>query len=482
MSTTRHASWSEVCGLIAWSVLGVGGVMPVAGAEAPPNVVLIMADDFGYECVAANGGNYRTPHLDQLAKTGVRFERCYVQPLCTPTRVQLMTGLYNQRNYVQFGLLPANQKTFGNWFQKAGYATGVFGKWQLGGGFEGPEHFGFGDYCLWQLTRRPPRYANPGLEFEGTTHDYSQGEYGPDLVSDALCRFIETNKAKPFFAYYPMIITHDPFEPTPDSPDYRKSAKGPEGDRSRVAAAKYFPDMVSYADKLVGKVVAKLEALGLRERTLIVFLGDNGTGKGITSEWNGKPYKGGKGSHTESGMHVPLIVNWPGKIAGGRVATHLVDSTDFVPTLLDAARLARPTEVVLDGHSLWPYLEGKAFTPRSHIYSWYARGGGTTGSEFVRGPKLKLYRDGKIFDVLADPDENRPLKSTELAATDAAELESLQTALRRFDGTRPAWTFEKKGSEAGDATGKKAKKAKKAKPVGQVFQPAGETRSRDSAV
>jgi arylsulfatase A len=129
------------------------------GAEGrAPNIVLIMADDMGYECVGANGGtSYRTPNLDRLASGGLRFEHGYSQPLCTPSRVQIMTGIYNQKNYVRFGILAPDQTTFAHLLKKAGYATCVAGKWQLLGGFDGPQHFGFDEYCLWQLTRRPGR-------------------------------------------------------------------------------------------------------------------------------------------------------------------------------------------------------------------------------------------------------------------------------------------------------------------------------------
>ena len=116
----------------------------------------------------------------------MRFEHCHVQPLCTPTRAQLMTGLYNVRNYGHFGALDPQATTFAHLLKKAGYATGIAGKWQLGGGFDGPKKFGFDEYCLWQLTRRPPRYANPGLEINGKEVDFKKGEYGPDVVNESI--------------------------------------------------------------------------------------------------------------------------------------------------------------------------------------------------------------------------------------------------------------------------------------------------------
>ena len=157
---------------------------PAAAPASYTNVVLIMADDFGYECVGINGSDsYKTPHLNQLAANGVRFTRCHVQPLCTPTRLELMTGLSNVRNYHYFGLLPESQRTFAHLFRDAGYATGICGKWQLGHKPGLPQHFGFNEALLWQHTRRPPRYANPVLERNDVEEDYSGGEYGPTLIT-----------------------------------------------------------------------------------------------------------------------------------------------------------------------------------------------------------------------------------------------------------------------------------------------------------
>ena len=283
-------------------------------APAKPNIIAIMADDMGFECMSSNGRtSYQTPHLDRLAKGGIRFTHAHSQPICTPSRVQLMTGIYNNRNYLKFGFLDPASTTFAQLMKKAGYATCVAGKWQLEGGLQGPTNFGFDEYCLWQLTRRPSRYANPGLEVNGKLKDYRKGEYGPDLVSDFICEFIERKKDAPFFVYSPMILPHWPFEPTPDSSDYDKTFPGAKG----IGKMKYFKDMVSYTDKLVGKVVDKLEALGLREKTLVIFTGDNGTYVKIVSDLNGSKYPGGKGSTRDNGTHVPLVASWPGTAPAG---------------------------------------------------------------------------------------------------------------------------------------------------------------------
>src|SRR6476660_7853531 len=172
------------------------GIAKAANATRP-NRVLILADDLGYETLGANGGqSYKTPNLDALAAAGMRFNRCFVQPLCTPTRVGLMTGMSNARNYIEFGNMDPKSTTFGNLLKNAGYATAIAGKWQLGHDKYLPRRFGFDESCLWQHTRRPPRYANPGLEYNGVERDFNKGEYGPDLVSDFALNFIEKNKSK----------------------------------------------------------------------------------------------------------------------------------------------------------------------------------------------------------------------------------------------------------------------------------------------
>ena len=139
------------------------------------DLVLILADDFGYECVTANGGeSYRTPNIDRLAAAGMRFERCHVQPLCTPTRVQLMTGLSNARNYIEFGAMERKAVTFAHLLKNAGYVTGIAGKWQLGTERDSPRHFGFDEALLWHHMRRASRYGNPGFELNGEPRDYPQ--------------------------------------------------------------------------------------------------------------------------------------------------------------------------------------------------------------------------------------------------------------------------------------------------------------------
>jgi len=423
------------------AAFGVAAAMPhpltAAEPKVPvrPNIILIMADDLGYECIGANGGtSYKTPVLDKMAETGLRFEHCHSQPLCTPSRVKIMTGIYNVRNYVKFGVLDRKQRTFAHLLKTGGYATCVVGKWQLGKQADSPKHFGFDESCLWHHARRTSRYPNPGLEVNGKSIDYKD-KYGPDVVSDFACEFMARNKDKPFLVYYPMILTHCPFEPTPDSPDWNPKSKG---SKSYKGSAKYFGDMVSYMDKIIGKLLAKLDELGLRERTMVLFVGDNGTDKPIVSTMKGRKVAGGKGSMTDAGTRAPLIANWPGVIPAGKVCPDLVDFSDFSPTLCQAAGITVPPALNVDGRSFLPQLRGEKGNPREWIYCWYSRGGGPNGKEWARNQRYKLYRKGGFYDVSKDVLEKTPLGDGELTA-DARQVRAmLRKALDKYKDARPS--------------------------------------------
>lgn len=389
-----------------------------------------MADDLGYECITANGGeSYQTPNLDRLAANGVRFENCHSMPLCTPTRVQLMTGRYNVRNYLNFGTLLRSETTFAHLLKTAGYSTGICGKWQLGKEKDAPQHFGFDEALLWQHTRRPPRYANAGLELNGEEKDYPEGSYGPTLINDFALDFVTRHKAAPFFLYYPMILTHDPYQPTPDSADWDPKLVGENKKRNE----KYFADMVAYMDKMIGRLDAKLGELGIRENTLLIFTGDNGTGKGATSRFKGADYPGGKGTTTARGSHVPLIASWPAVMKQGRVCEDLISGADFLPTLCEAVGAAVPANT--DGISFLPQLKGGQGTPRDAIYMWYSprQKPDMKVREYAFDHSFKLYRTGEFYDLKADPQEQHPLSE---AAPDARR--KLQTVLDRYKDARPA--------------------------------------------
>jgi len=340
-----------------------------------------------------------------------------------------MTGIYNSRNYVKFGLLDPKATTFGNILKKAGYATCIVGKWQLKGGFAGPGRFGFDEYCLWQLTRRPNRYPNPGLEINGKEVDYKNGEYGPDIVTDYANDFMarHAKKDKPFFLYYPMMLPHWPFEPTPDSAEWNPKAR--QGDKAEKSGKgvdnKFFADMVTYTDKMVGKVVSKLDELGIRKNTLVLFIGDNGTFTGITSMMGNVAVKGGKGKTIDAGTHVPMIASWPGVVPSGK-CQDLVDFSDFLPTLAEIGGATLPKDIQFDGRSFAPQLRDQPGSPREWIYCWYSRNGvRKKASQHIRDQRYKLYATGKFFDVVKDVLEQRPL------STDALEGDAL-TAFRKL--------------------------------------------------
>ncbi|MBL8210892.1 MAG: sulfatase-like hydrolase/transferase [Bryobacterales bacterium] len=423
-------------------------MLPAAAATAsaqtrgkrPPNVLLMMADDFGFECLGSYGGtSYKTPNLDRMAKNGVRFTHAYAQPLCTPTRVQLMTGQHNFRNWKAFGLIDPNEKTFGHVMQKAGYRTGIMGKWQFYSyEFPGspryakgmkPEQSGFDEWLLWHdgLTeKKGSRYASPVLNENGKMRTDTNGKYGPDLEVDFLTGFMERNKEKPFFAYYAMTLTHGPFNPTPKSADWA------HGNRLKDDP-KYFGDMVEYLDDTVGRIFEYLDRSGLSENTLVLFYGDNGTPQEVTSRLGSQVIKGGKGLTIDSGIHVPLIARWPGVAAEGKVCADLVDSTDFLPTMLEATGAKGLEGMPLDGRSFLPQVKGKKGNPRSWAFAHYDPHPGQRvnypPTRYTWDHRHKLYMDGRLFDWAKDPLEKSPIADAGASAADRAARRKLQAGL-----------------------------------------------------
>ena len=405
-------------------------VLITRAADGPPNVVFVMADDVGYECFGAYGSRqYSTPRINKLADGGVRFTNCFSTPLCTPSRVALMTGMSNVRNYSDFGALLPDQYTIADLFREAGYATAVAGKWQLQGSENSqgvPPGDGFDTYCLWNTgnTERR-RFWNPSIECDGEIIDVSEDDYGPDIFTDFLLDFIEENRERPFLAYFPMVLVHSPFLPTPHSTD-----------RSSKDEQRNFEDMVAYTDFIVGRLQDHLEDLGLLRDTVFVFTSDNGTHHTLASQLGGAKILGDKGAPTDAGTHVPLVVNAPGLINGGRVLDDLIDFADFLPTLAEAAGLKLPDKGDVDGVSFWPRLLGQPGQPREWLYTYYfprpfAQEFETpyTNPEvaYVRDERYKLYRTGELFDLRQDPDETAP--GTDRASELRAVRDKLQSAL-----------------------------------------------------
>ncbi|MBN2138167.1 MAG: sulfatase-like hydrolase/transferase [Sedimentisphaerales bacterium] len=417
------------------AVLGIGKSLPAVSrlprTNDRPNIVLIMADDLGYECLGCYGGkSYKTPVLDSLAAAGVRFEHCYSQPLCTPSRVKIMTGKSNAGNYTRFGALNPAEKTFGHLMQQAGYATCIVGKWQLaardGGKGTYPAQAGFDEHCLWQTDDRGSRYRNPIIVENGRKRQDLRDKYGPDVFCEYAVDFIQRKKDNPFFLWFPMTLTHAPFEPTPDTEEWKKSVG--------KANKKHFADMVAYMDKIIGRILAKLDQLSLRENTLIIFTGDNGTPRAISSKMkDGSVIQGGKGLTTDAGTHVPLIANWIGKTPPGKVCSDLVDFSDILPTIAEAADASIDWKI--DGRTFLPQILGKPGRPRQWIYTWYRRDPGTTLYRFARDKRWKLYdagrheRAGKLFDLSTDVLEKNPIDPAQAGKEAAAAMKKLRAAL-----------------------------------------------------
>ena len=405
-----------------------------------PNIILIMSDDLGYEVINANGGtSYETPTLNELARTGIRFENAHAQPLCTPTRIQLMTGKYNFRNYIGFGLMDPKEKTFGHIMSDNGYKTLISGKWQLYS-YNPPDEMpedrnkgqqiedaGFDEYCVWhahQTEEKGSRYKNPIIYQNGEylSKEITEGNYGEDIFCDYILDFIDRNTDDPFFVYFPMTLTHRPLEPTPDSEEFaifdppsNQTLGGKTWNELEGWAddAKYYKDMVEYHDKTIGRIVEKLDQLNIREETLIIYLGDNGSPIEVSSYMGNQEIPGGKGKTIDTGTHVPLICNWKNNIPESIVSTDLVDSTDFLPTIFDAAELQYPENYIVDGKSFYPQLTGEKGNPRDWIFFHFDAGGRNKKpiQRFLRNHLWKLYEDGRMFDMKNDIYETNPIFS-----------------------------------------------------------------------
>ncbi len=421
-----------ICGVFIWLSASCEKSRELESPGIRPNIVLIMVDDLGYEGLGCNGStSYQTPHLDALAESGVRFTHCFSTPLCTPSRVQMMTGKYNFRNYTEFGSLKPGETTFAHLFQDAGFATCVAGKWQLAGHYEGsnyrgqgtrPDEAGFDEHCLWQIDRLGSRYWDPVIQQNGVLLEELAGKYGPDVTCDFVVDFMQRHRTQPFLVYYPMILTHSPFMPTPAGsplPEDRAS-----GERTN------FPDMVGYVDSLVGRIVKSLQDLGLRDRTWLIFTCDNGSPRGILSRMGDLDVKGNKGFTTDTGTHVPLIVSRPGTAYEGAVCEDLIDFTDFLPTLVQAGGLQLSGGLHVDGRSFLPQLLGRNGHPREWIFCHYdPRWGQWTLKRFARTKNMKLYGDGSFFDLRTDPREEFPLGLTQLSREKQEARSRLQQVL-----------------------------------------------------
>lgn len=427
-------------------------IVPVVliSKEAPPNIILIMADDLGRESVGCYGGtSWQTPSIDRLAEEGVKFEYAFSYPLCTNTRVALMTGKYNFRNWKAFGILDPEETTFGHLFQDIGYRTCMVGKWQLQSydppGYPGGdvrrdtgmrvEDAGFDEFCMWHVghtEEKGSRYPDPLIYENGQFRTDTNDLYGPDVFTEYALDFIERSRDESFFLYYPMALPHNPFVPTPDSEEWSDRTKRHQADN------RFFGDMVEYTDKILGKFVRKLEELGLRKDTVIIFYTDNGTNAKLTSMMGDVEVQGGKGKSIDGGCRVPLVVSWPSKMKSGIVSNAMVDPNDFIPTLFEVVGRPLPASFHTDGQSFLPFLKGEEAPRRDWVFIEHDPRPGWDKEnfipeKFVRGYQYKLYGDGRFFDVASDPLEQNPIiDPDEMQRKVIGKYEKLMDELRRY--------------------------------------------------
>ena len=419
------------------SSLGLGSF--VAAQQRRPNIVVIVADDLGYADVGFQGAkDIPTPHLDALAKSGIRCTSGSVShPFCSPTRAGMLTGRYQQRfghennplydpNDERLGL-PLTETLLPKVLSDGGYRTGIVGKWHLGAapqfhplkrGFA--EQFGFigggHDYFEAQMELPAREYLVP-LERNGKPVAL-QGKYLTEELTGAACDFVERHRAGPFFLYLAYNAPHTPQHVTDK---YMERVKGVASEKRRKHAA-----MVCSVDDGVGAVMASLRSHGLEENTLVFFISDNGGPTGVT-EADNTPLRGAKGQVYEGGIRVPFVARWKGRLTPG-VYAQPVSSLDLFPTICGVAGVKSSAK--LDGVDLLPFLSG-ARKGAPHERLFWRTGGGVLYA--VREGKWKLVvREGQpeLYDLDADIGERRNL---------AGEQPGV---VARMDGARQAWDRE----------------------------------------
>ncbi len=400
---------------------------PDSTKNLKPNIILILADDLGLGNVSCYGAdNFKTPSLDAMAKNGMRFEHGYSMPQCSPTRCVTLTGRYPFRTGMIFNntkpaIDPKHEVMIPTVMKQAGYVTASVGKWHLP---LGPGEWGFDENLVFPGSGRYWRAKAPQSKYyhiNGQRHDLPEGQYMPDIMHEFLADFLTKHKNQPFFVYYPMSHPHEPIVRTPDSK--------PGADRDRL-----YTDNIEYMDKLVGKLMAELDRLKLRENTLVIFVGDNGTsGKfSMQSTINGRRIIGHKLNLLEGGSLVPFIASWPSVTPAGKVLNDLVDFSDFFTTFAELGGAKLPEGVKLDGHSFAPQLRGEKGLPRDWIFvqlraKWY-----------VREQGFKLTESGELFDMTDSPFVEAPVPADTTDAGAIAARKRLQAVL---DQLNPAGGF-----------------------------------------
>lgn len=406
-------------------------------AAAMPNVIVVLVDDMGWQDLSCQGSRwFQTPHIDRLADSGLRFTHGYSAcTVCSPTRAALMTGQYPARLHITDWIpgherpdapvripnwrkfLPLEAVTVAERLKAAGYATASIGKWHLGDAPYYPEHQGF-DRNVGGCNRgQPPSYFAPyGIP---TLPDGPPGEYLTDREAAEAVAFIEQHRDQPFFLYLPHHCVHTPIQAKPavEAAYKAKNAGGRSGKNAGYAA------MVESVDDCMGRILAALDRLGIRDRTAIFFTSDNG---GLSNVTDNSPARRGKGSAYEGGVRVPFIVSWPGLTKPGTTSDEPVITPDITATILDLTAVGHDPHQPLDGITLAPAFAGQPLD-RDAIYWHYPHyhpGGATPHSAIRHGAwrLVRFYEDGhdELYDLQHDPGE-----TTDLASQEPAQVAAL---------------------------------------------------------
>ncbi len=414
-----------------------------------PNILIVIADDLGYEVPQVNGGtSYQTPNINRLAAMGKRYTQCHSSPICSPSRFALFTGKYNFRNYTLWGRLNTNERTFANMLQNAGYTTCYTGKWQLDGGDASVKTFGWQNYLVW-LPFYVDKEEDAGSRYKGAKL-YQAGNYLPDSQTDTtypddaftnfITEFIDDAHArsKPFLAVYSMILPHAPFTPTPDDAAYATwNFKNGKSD------TKYYGNMVKYADKKLGEIMDHLSGKDLLKNTLVIFMADNGTSRNITSQFTGFAVQGGKSETTEPGTNVPLIAAWQDHIPAGSISTTVIDFTDFLPTFADMANISKPADYgMLDGISFYEtFFTVSDIQVRESIYDAYSLNRYETAPGYNRWAQDRSYKlydagnyaqSGRFIKLEKGRPDGLPLSENDLTEEEQKIKETLKTTLEKY--------------------------------------------------
>ena len=407
--------------IIVFMVFSMGckqGTTPSQKIDASerPNILVIIPDDLGWSDVGYNGSSIQTPHLDKLARTGVRLDQHYVMPTCTPTRVSLLTGRYPSRYGVtgpDYGeVIDLGDPTLASLLGENGYLTSIAGKWHMGSPPYTPLKYGFQSTYGYFDGQIDPYTHEYKKETELTSRkswhrndEYLEEEgHATDLITQEAIRVIEMDRKRPFFLYVAYSVPHFPL----DEPVKWTSAYD---DTFLFPSRKWFAASVTHMDDGIGEILDALKRTGQRENTLILFLSDNGGQKSWHSEteYRGKyankphrvlgnnfPLRGWKGELYEGGIRVPAFVNWPGKLEAGNtnIPVHV---SDWLPTLCEMAGCdLRLKNLDWDGQSIWPFLTGEKTVTGNHPMYWK-----TSAAYAVRKDNWKLivHRDTNIAEL-----------------------------------------------------------------------------------